>query len=802
MKHKLSPFIRNLLLVALAVQIPAPMLLAHAMQPPAPTPTMQRECPEQSKMPRECPKQPVEQSYIRIENPIFKTFVASIVDQACAQGMENHIPESILRCYEQLMAGNNELPEKDLKEALPDLLACLTAKIEQMRAPRPNAQDLSSAIVGPLVCNVNNLEDLLRELRDIIEGCCEEIQIDFDFTFSLLIDLKDPFTECCANIQDNFDGTFTVLADIKLTLTECCADIQDNFESTFSILADIKDTLTICCENIENNFESTFTVLADIKDTLTICCENIENNFEGTFTVLQEILDSLTICCADLSDSFTTTFTLLTDIFDTLTICCDNIQDNFESTFTVLADIKLTITDCCADIQDNFEGTFTFLQEILDTLTVCCTDLNNTLTSLTTASSCCPCTVLTQADFDAAVGGVIVITVPGNYTLGEDVTVTGTVGIVIAVDNVNLDLCFHKLNGGSITLDGILVFPGLINITIENGFIDPITQDGIHVLSGVTKLTIRNIDVLGAGRAGIHLEGAIGAGLIQDSIIENCRVEGSATIAASLAGLTLTNCDGVIIQGGIYNRNGSAVSITAAGILLTNCANCKIIDVLANKNTGNGCQGINITAGRRNIVDSCVTNDNIATTDTVYGVLLFGGTENTIIRSTSSNNNAINGGAHGYSFGAGETFSSIIDCITEANSTAATPQNFTTGQIGTGIFADGDNGADFNNVTRNTIMNNQTAGVYDNNTLVVIGIPPILLITVANSTTLLSQNTAIDNGPATVIIVALFSNNYLVRYGPLGAVLPVTIPFSYSAILLPVLPGLGATLLSNLDIIP
>ncbi len=805
MKHKLPPFIRNLLLVALAVQIPAPALLAHTMQPQTPIPTMQRECPNQPAK-QQCPEQPAKQSCIRIENPIFKTFVVSIVDQACAQGMENHIPESILRCYEQLMAGNNELPEKDLKEALPDLLACLTAKIEHMRAPRPNAQDLSSAIVGPLVCNVNNLEDLLRELRDIIEGCCEEIQIDFDFTFSLLIDLKDTLTICCENIENNFEGTFTVLqeildtlticceniennfegtftilADIKLTLTECCDDIQDNFDGTFTVLADIKLTITECCADIQDNFESTFTVLADIKLTITECCANLTDtltvNFNSTFTILAEILETLTTCCADFSGSFTPTFTLLSDIFDTLTICCENIQDNFESTFTVLADIKLTITECCDDIQVNFDGTFTVLQEILETLTSCCADLTNSLTNLvSTGSTCCPCTVLTQATFDAAVDGVVVITIPGNYTLGEDVTITGTVGIVIAVSNVDLNLCSHKLSGGELTEDGILVFPDLVNIIIENGFIDPITQDGIHVLGGVTNLTIRNIDVVGAGRAGINLEGAFISGVIRDSIIENCRIELCATLDAGLGGIVLENCNTVIVQNSISTRNGSVDSTSTAGVFLITCFNCQVMDTTA--------------------------NDNFASVE-AYGFLANGGSQNTFIRCIGSSNASDTGAAQGFAFGNNERNSSIIDCIAEGNATNAF--DFANNVIATGIWIQ--TGASYSNLTRNTVTANSSFGIYDENmTAVLIG--GVFSITSGDSTTLLSNNTAINNGDPALIpfVLAQPYPNYLIAYGGLAVLAPLGfVQFSYTLGLSPltiITNSVFASQFSNLSIIP
>ena len=284
-------------------------------------------------------------------------------------------------------------------------------------------------------CDLTQVTSLLIDLKATVTECCDQIQIDFQDTWTILADLKLTLTECCEQNQINFNntwtilanlnlsctsivdvdlsGVFTALADIKLTLTECCEQNQINFNNTFTVLVDIKNTITECCEQIQIDFDNVFTVLAnlnfsctsivdvdlsgvftalaDIKLTLTECCEQNQINFNNTFTVLVDIKNTITECCEQIQIDFDNVFTVLAN----LNLSCTSIVDiDLSGVFTALADIKLTLTECCEQNQINFNATFTVLADLKNSLTVLITnDFNSTMTVLAdiknTLTACC-----------------------------------------------------------------------------------------------------------------------------------------------------------------------------------------------------------------------------------------------------------------------------------------------------------------------------------------------------------------------------------------------------------------------------
>lgn len=528
--------------------------------------------------------------------------------------------------------------------------------------------------------------------------------------------------------------------------------------------------LQACCT------ESTLTT--SLLTTLTGCCDDV-------FTTLTE-------CCNEIMT------TLSVDVINTITECCSNLMAtltalDIASTFTteVIATITLCCHDIIATITTDFQGTFTTLDAIIDSL-------NSSTTS--TAAACCPCTIITQAAVDAA-GGVYIISSPGNYSVAQDISVTGTAGIVIATSNVYLDLCSHKITGGELTDDGVLVNEGLNNITIANGLIDPINQNGIHILGFNINVRVSNIYVTGAGNAGIFCDGTQGP--LREIVIENCQVELSATNATPLAGLALYNCANSLIQGGNYSNNGSTAADNAGGILCTVCADCRICNVNANQNVGQSSFGIMLSGCTNTFIQAAQTNDNGNATlsgGTVAGILSSDGLHTTICQSIASGNicNASPANLQAcYGIGLiSELYATVLDCVTEGNTSVNS--NFNTGNVGVGIFI---NSSSFCSLNRNITSNNTTAGIYDTALTLAAGAGSAL--TAGNSTTLLSENTATDNGTSlTTIIAGANSNNYIIAYGGATPALPPTLFVSYSsATPFPAATTTQASLLGNMDIV-
>lgn len=679
---------------------------------------------------------------VQITNPELTYSLCTLIEDTVLRYGPQAISAELQTCYQAITEGQTVLPAALLEKVTPELVTLVSSYLQdQGRAPRPSSQP---ALVGP-GCGGCDLTTLLEAL----EQCCSQ----FKLTFSLL----DTLTVCCSEVFS--------------TLTECCQDIQT------TLTVDILDTITDCC----NSIMTTLTV--DVINTLTL-------DIIGSVTT--DIIDTITTCCNSIITTLTTDViaTITTDVIDSVTECCSSVITTLTTDVigTVTTDVINTITECCSSVIT------TLTVDVMGTITSCCTNIINTLTG---GSTCCPCTVITQASIDAA-GGTYIIATPGNYALSEDVIITGTVGIVIASSFVQLDLCFHKLTGtNGVTVTGIAINSLLTAIRVMNGVIDPVSQDGILVQPNTNNVTLQNLIVQSAGRAGIYLFGVGGGEVseITESVIKDCQVELCGQDASGLAGLALAQCDNILVEGGFYNRNGSLVATPeVAGISLNSCFNCRIVNLSASNNEADTVYGIHLVNSFDNIIDTCILNTNTAFNGDAYGLLTEGGNRNVIKNCVASSNASTNGGAHGFGLGANEQGSSIIECVAEANVTGGGTTNFNTGHIGTGIFVNGNNSAFLNNLKGNTVTNNQTAGIYDNNSFGFAG----GILVLFNSTTLLSENTAIHNGPTSSFLIGGFSNNYLVRYGAGGAVAPATLEFDYSA---PVIPTSTAGIMENLDII-
>jgi hypothetical protein len=482
------------------------------------------------------------------------------------------------------------------------------------------------------------------------------ITTNFNGTFSAFEDIKSTLTACCATSEANFNGTFTVLANLVITAT--C-----DFTPVFTVLRDIKDTLTICCSQTEFDFNGAFTAfshivatvtcdftplftaLNDIKSTLTTCC----NNFNGTFTVLNDIKNTLTTCCTQLEfdsgGTFTViarlssalcdvkqVFTIVNDIKNTLTICCAQLEFDFDGTFTALAhltitgtfvdlasvftlsnDIKNTLTICCAQIQNDFDGTFTVFADIKNRVL----NFNTTFTVLDvlTAAICDP-TVISQSNFGPGGTTPLIISAPGVYIFGENITfnpAAASQAIVITTSAVVLDLkCFTLQQGNSTAgVDAIRINSNLADVTVKNGIITNFTRAGITVQNNNLRTMIQNVTCLTCAVRGIELLSTVG-NLIQDAEIDHCTINACAQGATGDFGILLQQgnrckisyCD--VINCGSLAHN--FVPIRLDTCTLTSLNSINIIN-----NSGVAVVAIQLAAPNRLSFENCVISSNSAT---------------------------------------------------------------------------------------------------------------------------------------------------------------------------------------------
>ncbi len=190
---------------------------------------------------------------------------------------DDKISQAFFACYRVLQEDNPLFTREDFLQALEYIL--LEYELSAVsKAPRENAPD--NSVVGPLItCDISMVTNLVKLLIKQFNSCCNQLQNDFDETFSLVTDLNESITACTAAIIIlDFPSTATVITAIQTTLTTCCQEISDEFRQTWTILV--------------AGFDATSTVLLDIKNTLTACCAASQINFEGTFTLINALGNS------------------------------------------------------------------------------------------------------------------------------------------------------------------------------------------------------------------------------------------------------------------------------------------------------------------------------------------------------------------------------------------------------------------------------------------------------------------------------------------------------------------------------
>lgn len=178
-----------------------------------------------------------------------------------------------------------------------------------------------------------------------------------------------------------------------------------------------------------------------------------------------------------------------------------------------------------------------------------------------------------------SIDSVYAIFQPGSYYLtGNVMGQTGKHGIVIAADNVTLDLNGFSILGGSNTLKGVyLAQPGANGVTVRNGTIRGWGDVGLDLVSsGGSICTVTQVVVRNCAGAGITLG--------PSCLLSDCTTTFNGGIGlATGSGCTINNC--------VSSNNSLDGFLLGSGTTMTGCT--------AYLNTGNGVQtnsGCTVTA--------------------------------------------------------------------------------------------------------------------------------------------------------------------------------------------------------------
>lgn len=271
--------------------------------------------------------------------------------------------------------------------------------------------------------------------------------------------------------------------------------------------------------------------------------------------------------------------------------------------------------------------------------------------------------------------------------IGSDVTIEMN-GFTIYQDPLN------TVTG----LNGIVISPGLSNITIQNGTIGAVSGAGIVVGEGCTNITIQNVNVLQCNELGIIFNGNM-SDIIQDGYIYNCYVysctglEGNPTY-----GLRMVYCDNITVEDSTFNRNDAGTNDVGYGVSAEWCTTCNFVSCDANANGGTttgvgfniyncqwtvleNCNAINnisrssdpasavgflLDTSSYSIVKSCLSLHNNNALAEAYGFEATNGTDNLFVKCIAKQN--VGGTtAAGFLFADSETDSSMYDCQSHLN---------------------------------------------------------------------------------------------------------------------------------------
>lgn len=247
-----------------------------------------------------------------------------------------------------------------------------------------------------------------------------------------------------------------------------------------------------------------------------------------------------------------------------------------------------------------------------------------------------------------------VITVPAAITFSGDlIGVSGSAGLIIAADNVSVDLAGHALVGVAGSLDGIVISGSRANVTVTNGTIRNWGEDGVDgttLTSGrFENLTLANNTARGImtgtratiSRCSARDNGAAGITAGQVTRIFDCS-------GHSNVGFGIVGGDNSTIERCLLNNNGGGgLSVTNYSVIRENTADFHTGDAgIFVSGTDNRIEGNQVTrnargfdigaAGNLIIKNSASGNTGAGTPSANYDFNGFAQTNGAIITATGT----------------------------------------------------------------------------------------------------------------------------------------------------------------------
>ena len=212
----------------------------------------------------------------------------------------------------------------------------------------------------------------------------------------------------------------------------------------------------------------------------------------------------------------------------------------------------------------------------------------------------------------------------GCYQITASVNYKGNMSVLtIATSNITIDLNGQTLlYSGPLdkTVHGIIINPGVSNVTIRNGTL--MGFPGVGILSPgtlyhpVNHLTLDRVKIISCYQ-GIVLC------TTNNAILINCITTGNMNPTGTTQGIKCSSCKGTTMQQCMSNNNTSPLG-SCYGYFLTGCKTTSLSYCSASGN-----EGAQETAGiyfenmlRNNCIQNCTCNGNSSTTGESYGILL------------------------------------------------------------------------------------------------------------------------------------------------------------------------------------
>ncbi|MGE4169016.1 MAG: hypothetical protein AB7E68_05675 [Candidatus Babeliales bacterium] len=263
----------------------------------------------------------------------------------------------------------------------------------------------------------------------------------------------------------------------------------------------------------------------------------------------------------------------------------------------------------------------------------------------------------------------------GSYSLGGDLIDPGVDVVQISASNVIFDLSENTISLGS---NGIVIDPGISNVTVRNGRITQIINNGISIGDGCVNINLDNIEIMQCGNNAVRVNQAcsgvfmtnlalLGTNKSAISVDHDAKtIQGNTLKIGTCAGsaiellgtstgnvvrdilldnvITMSVCLSPLYTKAIrvdYGLNVILRNITMVNsgnkynqlnlIGFNNCYQCTVAQVAASGNSGTSLTGINLSSTTSTIVQGVNLVNNNSLSGNLTGFLFANYSSNNLI---------------------------------------------------------------------------------------------------------------------------------------------------------------------------